>query len=66
MRPPGGGNVEVCVDGETGFVAAAPTVELFDAALERAWSQHEQWQLMGKAARSNSFRQIRSAVFVKN
>lgn len=45
-----GGNVEVCVDGETGFVAAAPTVELFDAALERAWSQREQWQLMGQAA----------------
>ena len=46
-----GGNAEVCVDGETGFVAYAPTVKLLDEALERAWAQRAEWQLIGQAAR---------------
>lgn len=47
-----GGNAELCVDGETGFVAAAPTVNLFDQALERAWNHRHEWQKMGNAARA--------------
>ena len=46
-----GGNTELCVDGETGFVVAAPTVGLLDLTLERAWSHRDQWQLMGISAR---------------
>jgi glycosyltransferase involved in cell wall biosynthesis len=45
-----GGNAEWCQDGITGFVAAAPTVDLFDDAMERAWQQREKWRTMGLAA----------------
>jgi len=45
-----GGNKELVVDGETGFVARAPTVELLDEAMERAWGQRDKWETMGKAA----------------
>ena len=47
-----GGNAEMCVDGETGFVAAAPAVVLLEQTLERAWSQRDNWQSMGKLARA--------------
>jgi glycosyltransferase involved in cell wall biosynthesis len=47
-----GGNAEMCVDGETGFVAAAPTVGLVEDALERAWMSRAEWQRMGSAARA--------------
>ena len=33
-----------------GFVAAAPTVELLDDALERAWQRRSEWQGMGARA----------------
>lgn len=46
-----GGNAELCRDGETGFIAPAPTVEIFAQILERAWSQRHEWQRMGQAAR---------------
>jgi glycosyltransferase involved in cell wall biosynthesis len=46
-----GGSAEVCVDGETGFVADAPTVKSFAEALERAWQSRSYWGQMGKAAR---------------
>ncbi len=46
-----GGNAEMCLDGVTGFVAAAPTVALFDQAMQRAWDQRQQWQALGTAAR---------------
>jgi glycosyltransferase involved in cell wall biosynthesis len=49
-----GGNAELCLDGETGFVAAAPTVPLFEEALERAWNQRHAWQVMGRAARARA------------
>ncbi|KAA5546130.1 glycosyltransferase family 4 protein [Roseiconus nitratireducens] len=45
------GNTEVVTDGRTGFVAEAPTVPLFSAALERAWQQRDRWCDMGAAAR---------------
>ena len=46
-----GGNCEICLDGETGFVAAAPAVGLLDSALERAWERRDEWQNMGRLAR---------------
>jgi glycosyltransferase involved in cell wall biosynthesis len=47
-----GGNPEVVSDGETGFVASAPTVTLVSEALERAWSARESWEPMGRRAAS--------------
>ena len=41
------GNTEVVDDGETGFVAAAPTLKHLDEAMERAWQARDQWQAMG-------------------
>lgn len=46
-----GGNAELCVDGESGFVVPAPSVKLLDETMERAWSRRHEWQAMGKAAR---------------
>jgi Glycosyltransferase len=46
-----GGNAELCVDGETGFVAPAPVVSLLEQTLERAWKHRHEWQSMGTAAR---------------
>ncbi len=37
-------------DGETGFVACAPTPDLFDEALERAWQQRGDLQALGQRA----------------
>jgi glycosyltransferase involved in cell wall biosynthesis len=45
-----GGNAELCTDGETGFVAAAPAVNLVAEALERAWNRRDELPNMGKAA----------------
>ncbi len=47
-----GGNAELCVDEETGFVAAAPAVNLINEALERAWKHRDDWEKMGQAARA--------------
>jgi glycosyltransferase involved in cell wall biosynthesis len=49
-----GGNAEVCVDGETGFVAAAPAVKPLEETLERAWERRHDWQEMGKLARARA------------
>ena len=45
-----GRNEELIDDGETGFIAAGPTVGLIDNALERAWAARERWQEMGVLA----------------
>ena len=42
-----GGNAEILQDSVTGFIAAAPTVRLFDQALERAWERRNEWEKMG-------------------
>lgn len=47
-----GGNAELCVDGETGFVAPAPTLASFSNALQHAWDRRAEWQQLGKAARA--------------
>lgn len=46
-----GGNAEICADGKTGFVAAAPALRFLEEALERAWHRRDDWQNMGKLAR---------------
>jgi hypothetical protein len=40
----------VVEDGVTGFVAAAPRVDLFDGAMERAWERRNDWQEIGRCA----------------
>jgi glycosyltransferase involved in cell wall biosynthesis len=44
------GNPEVVEDGRTGFLAAAPTEDSLDEAMERAWQARAQWRDMGRAA----------------
>ena len=44
------GNAEVITDGETGFLAAAPTEAAFDDALERAWQARGQLKEIGARA----------------
>ena len=53
-----GGNAELCVDGETGFVAAAPAVSALEQTLERAWNHRHDWLRMGIAARMRAERLI--------
>lgn len=52
------GNAELCVDGETGFVAPAPTVSLLAETLQRAWDRRTDWHRMGQAARARAENQI--------
>jgi L-malate glycosyltransferase len=49
-----GGNAEWTEDEQTGFVAEAPTVKSFGAALERAWAARAKWQIMGNQARDKA------------
>ena len=44
------GNPEVVEDGRSGFLAAAPTDDAVDEALERAWAARERWPEIGRAA----------------
>jgi len=44
------GNTELVEDGKTGFVAAAPTAQHLNEAMERAWARRRDWQTMGVAA----------------
>lgn len=41
---------ELIEDNETGFVAAAPVVDLVDDAMERAWQRRNDWQAIGARA----------------
>src|SRR5438067_1228517 len=45
-----GGNPEVVDDGATGYVAAAPTEDALDNAMERAWNDRHRWREIGTAA----------------
>jgi glycosyltransferase involved in cell wall biosynthesis len=49
-----GGNAELCVDDETGFVAPAPTARLFEEALERAWKRRHEWHHLGRSAHARA------------
>lgn len=44
------GHAEFVQDEITGFLAAAPTADHVDEALERAWQRRSQWQAIGEAA----------------
>jgi hypothetical protein len=48
----------VVEDNVTGFLAAAPTEESVDEALERAWDARDRWREIGEAASAS----IRTAV----
>jgi len=41
---------ELVDDNRTGFIAPAPTAELLDQALERAWQLRHEWKTMGALA----------------
>ena len=45
-----GGNQEWVTEAETGFVAEAPVIGLARAALERAWSARQSWNMLGMRA----------------
>lgn len=45
-----GRNRELVDEGEAGFIAAAPTADLLDEALERAWAQRDRWRELGLRA----------------
>src|SRR5438552_1776427 len=45
-----GGNAEVVDDGATAYVAAAPTEDALEDAMERAWSERHRWREVGAAA----------------
>jgi glycosyltransferase involved in cell wall biosynthesis len=44
------GNREVVRDNATGFLAAAPTEDSLDEAMERAWQRRYEWQAIAAAA----------------
>jgi glycosyltransferase involved in cell wall biosynthesis len=44
------GHAEIVEDGATGFLAAAPTDDYVDEALERAWQRRSEWRAIGEAA----------------
>lgn len=45
-----GGNSEWVEEGETGFIASAPTAKSFSAALEKAWQAKNHWVTIGTRA----------------
>jgi len=53
-----GGNAELCVDNETGFVAPAATLLSFTDTLQRAWERRKEWLHLGQAARTRVENQI--------
>ena len=44
------GNAELCLDGQTGFVAQSATPASFANAMERAWQSRGNWKQMGHVA----------------
>jgi len=45
-----GGNAEIIEDGVSGYVAAAPSEDALDNAMERAWNARHQWREIGAVA----------------
>jgi glycosyltransferase involved in cell wall biosynthesis len=54
------GNSEVLDDDVTGFLAAAPSEQALDEAMERAWQRRGEWKAIGQAA-ADSIRQLAPA-----
>jgi glycosyltransferase involved in cell wall biosynthesis len=53
-----GGNAELCLDNETGFVASAATLSSVAHTLQRAWDRRKEWFHLGQAARARVEDQI--------
>jgi glycosyltransferase involved in cell wall biosynthesis len=53
-----GGNAELCLDKETGFVAPTATISSFTHTLQRAWERRKEWIHLGQAARARVENQI--------
>lgn len=45
-----GGNAEILVDEETGFLSSATNLAGLDAVMERAWARRGDWRRIGQAA----------------
>lgn len=52
------GNKEFVTDNQTGFIAAAPRPECVDEALERAWQERLNWEVLGSNARKEIMNQV--------
>ena len=53
-----GGNAEWVQETGSGFLAEAPTVSSFGAALERAWTARGRWEEIGRGARRVALDQV--------
>jgi glycosyltransferase involved in cell wall biosynthesis len=53
-----GGNLEWIDEPEIGFIAEAPTVKSFGAALERAWQARRRWPALGTRAHDKALRKL--------
>ncbi len=52
------GNAELIEDGATGFVAPAPTAAQIGEALDRAWQERDNLQVMGQHAREEALARL--------
>jgi glycosyltransferase involved in cell wall biosynthesis len=52
-------------DGETGYLCAAPTLELLASSVARAWRERSRWQEMGTKARSAAMQQYQPSDYLK-
>jgi glycosyltransferase involved in cell wall biosynthesis len=52
------GNKEFVTDNQTGFIATAPRPEYVDEALERAWQERLNWEVLGSNARKEIMNQV--------
>ena len=46
------------IDGKTGFLSEALTIELLDSALEEAWQKRSDWEQMGREGREHLYKTI--------
>lgn len=53
-----GGNAEILVDDETGFLTPTASLAGLDAAMERAWARRSDWRRIGQAASAAIRRQV--------
>ena len=54
------GNAELLQESRSGFICPAPTADLLDETLERAWDVREKWELLGRNAADEVRKQIPS------
>lgn len=52
------GNTELVEEGLNGFVASSFFIKPFEAALERAWRQRDEWQNMGYSGHKKMLREL--------